>query len=58
MITTGEGGMALTNSKKIYSKLIMFREHGITRDPELISNKKKGAFYKSLGRSPLFEQRC
>ncbi len=56
MITTGEGGMALTNNKKLYSKLKMFREHGITRDQELISKKRGGAFYKSLGRSPQFEQ--
>ena len=56
MITTGEGGMAVTNNKKIYMKLKMYREHGITRDKELISKKSGGAFFKSLGRSPQFEQ--
>lgn len=31
-ITTGEGGMVLTNSKELYEKLVMFRSHGITKD--------------------------
>jgi len=30
-ITTGEGGAVLTNQKKIYEKLTMFRNHGITK---------------------------
>lgn len=31
-ITTGEGGMVLTNSEELYEKLILFRTHGITKD--------------------------
>lgn len=31
-ITTGEGGMVITNDEKLYQKLRMFRGHGITRD--------------------------
>ncbi len=31
-ITTGEGGAVLTNDKKYYEKLLMFRNHGITKD--------------------------
>ncbi|MEW6602966.1 MAG: UDP-4-amino-4,6-dideoxy-N-acetyl-beta-L-altrosamine transaminase [Nitrospirota bacterium] len=31
-ITTGEGGAVLTNNKKFYEKLLMFRNHGITKD--------------------------
>jgi len=30
-ITTGEGGMVTTNSKKYYNKLVMLRNHGIKR---------------------------
>ena len=30
IITTGEGGMAITNNKKIYEKLYRLRTHGIT----------------------------
>ena len=32
-ITTGEGGAVLTNNKKLYEKLFMLRNHGITKDP-------------------------
>jgi len=31
-ITTGEGGMILTDNKEFYDKLKIFRHHGITRD--------------------------
>lgn len=33
-ITTGEGGMILTNNKDFYEKLKIFRHHGIIRKPE------------------------
>ena len=31
-ITTGEGGAVLTNNEEYYKKLIMFRQHGITKN--------------------------
>ncbi len=31
-ITTAEGGAALTNDETLYKKLLMFRNHGITKD--------------------------
>jgi UDP-4-amino-4,6-dideoxy-N-acetyl-beta-L-altrosamine transaminase len=31
-ITTGEGGMVLTNNKEYYQQLTTFRQHGIVRD--------------------------
>jgi perosamine synthetase len=31
-ITTGEGGMVLTNNEEYYQKLLVFRHHGIVRD--------------------------
>ena len=34
MITTGEGGMCMTNSQEIAEKLNRVRSHGITRDPD------------------------
>ena len=37
-ITTGEGGMITTNNKKIYEKLILYRNHGMIRKK---SNKNK-----------------
>jgi UDP-4-amino-4,6-dideoxy-N-acetyl-beta-L-altrosamine transaminase len=32
MITTGEGGAALTNNKNIYDKLILYGNNGVTKD--------------------------
>ncbi len=34
-ITTGEGGMVVTNRKDFYDKLVLLRSHGITRKQEL-----------------------
>ncbi|MDP2641150.1 MAG: UDP-4-amino-4,6-dideoxy-N-acetyl-beta-L-altrosamine transaminase, partial [Candidatus Yanofskybacteria bacterium] len=34
LITTGEGGMVLTNSKTFYESLKIFRSHGIVKKPE------------------------
>lgn len=46
-ITTGEGGMVLTNDEEYYKKLCLFRTHGITRNPEeLIENH--GAWYYEM----------
>ena len=41
MITTGEGGIALTNNKKLFELLKSYRSHGIKRS----INKKKKWFY-------------
>lgn len=35
-ITTGEGGVVVTNSKELYEKMILFRSHGITRNSNLM----------------------
>lgn len=43
-ITTGEGGMVLTNDEELYKKLLYFRTHGITRDTSLME-KNEGAWY-------------
>lgn len=34
-ITTGEGGMVVTNNEELYKRLVLFQSHGITRDEEL-----------------------
>ncbi|MDO8524144.1 MAG: UDP-4-amino-4,6-dideoxy-N-acetyl-beta-L-altrosamine transaminase [bacterium] len=34
-ITSGEGGMVLTNSQEFYEKLKVFRNHGIVKKPEV-----------------------
>lgn len=45
IITTGEGGMVLTNRKDLYDKLIRLRSHGITRDSELMQGESHGPWY-------------
>jgi len=45
IITTGEGGMILTNRKNLYEKLLRLRTHGITRDPALMEGETHGPWY-------------
>lgn len=45
IITTAEGGMALTNNKKLAQKMQLFRSHGVTRDPALMTHKPDGLWY-------------
>ena len=37
-ITTGEGGMVVTNDEQLGDKIRMLRSHGITNDPEELKN--------------------
>lgn len=45
IITTGEGGMALTNDPEIYNHLARLRSHGITRDPAEMTQAPDGPWY-------------
>jgi UDP-4-amino-4,6-dideoxy-N-acetyl-beta-L-altrosamine transaminase len=45
IITTGEGGMAMTNDPELAAKMAMLRTHGITRDPELLHSADEGSWY-------------
>lgn len=45
IITTGEGGMALTSSDELATRLSLLRSHGITRDPALMTEPMHGAWY-------------
>lgn len=47
-ITTGEGGAVLTNSKKYYEKLRLFRTHGVTKDPAQLKNKSLPGWYQEM----------
>ena len=47
-ITTGEGGMIVTNNKELYQKLVLFRSHGITRDENLMTRNDGPWFYQQL----------
>ncbi|MFV8461427.1 UDP-4-amino-4,6-dideoxy-N-acetyl-beta-L-altrosamine transaminase [Vibrio campbellii] len=45
IVTTAEGGAALTNSKELADKMALLRSHGITRDPELMRGESHGGWY-------------
>lgn len=45
IITSGEGGMVLTNSKELFNKLVKLRSHGITRNPEEMVGVSDGPWY-------------
>jgi len=45
IITSGEGGMALTNCGELAARLELLRSHGITRDPVKLSKPDVGGWY-------------
>ncbi|WP_457642748.1 UDP-4-amino-4,6-dideoxy-N-acetyl-beta-L-altrosamine transaminase [Persephonella sp.] len=47
-ITTGEGGAVLTNDDKIYEKLVMFRNHGITKSLKKFEFLSDGEWYYEM----------
>lgn len=45
IITTAEGGMALTNDAELANKMALLRSHGITRDPARMTHAPDGPWY-------------
>ncbi len=45
IITTGEGGMAVTNDDGIATTMNLLRSHGVTRDPALMTGESDGGWY-------------
>jgi len=45
IITTAEGGVATTNDERLSERMQLFRSHGITRNPGLMSNLSEGDWY-------------
>lgn len=45
IITTGEGGMVLTNRQELCDALQLYRSHGITRDPARMTRTADGPWY-------------
>ena len=45
IITTAEGGMALTNNASLAQKMELYRSHGVTRDPSLMQGESDGPWY-------------
>lgn len=46
-VTTGEGGMVLTNNEEYYKKLCLFRTHGITKNLDELE-ENQGAWYYEM----------
>jgi len=47
-ITTGEGGAVLTNRKDLYKKLLVLRNHGVTREKSALLKKDEGPWYYEM----------
>lgn len=47
-ITTGEGGMIVTDNEELYQKMMLFRSHGITRDENLMTRNDGPWFCQQL----------
>ena len=45
-IACGEGGMITTNDKSFYDKLIVLRTHGITKNPDQLTENHGGWYYE------------
>ena len=45
IITSGEGGMALTNNPQLAESMFRLRSHGITRDKQLFKHASDGPWY-------------
>jgi dTDP-4-amino-4,6-dideoxygalactose transaminase len=45
IITTAEGGMAMTNDAQMAARLERLRSHGITRDPAVMEGEPEGPWY-------------
>jgi UDP-4-amino-4,6-dideoxy-N-acetyl-beta-L-altrosamine transaminase len=45
IITTAEGGLATTNNTELAEKMQLFRSHGVTRNPSLMTKLSEGDWY-------------
>jgi UDP-4-amino-4,6-dideoxy-N-acetyl-beta-L-altrosamine transaminase len=45
IVTTAEGGVALTNDHKLSEKMALYRSHGITREQDEMTEASHGAWY-------------
>lgn len=45
-VTTGEGGMIVTDNEEFYGKLLSFRSHGMTRDPDKLTQNDGPWYYE------------
>eukprot|EP00163_Fabomonas_tropica_P033139 TRINITY_DN8589_c0_g2_i1.p1 TRINITY_DN8589_c0_g2~~TRINITY_DN8589_c0_g2_i1.p1 ORF type:complete len:388 (+),score=14.35 TRINITY_DN8589_c0_g2_i1:51-1214(+) len=45
IVTTAEGGMALTNDDELAKQMNLLRSHGVTRDPDIMTREPDGPWY-------------
>ncbi len=45
IVTSGEGGMIVTNNEKLHARLVRLRSHGITRNPAEMVGENHGSWY-------------
>lgn len=45
IVTTGEGGLVVTNRTEWYERMLSLRSHGITRDPNAMTEEAHGPWY-------------
>jgi UDP-4-amino-4,6-dideoxy-N-acetyl-beta-L-altrosamine transaminase len=45
IVTSGEGGMALTRRRELAQRMELLRSHGITRDPQRMTHAPDGPWY-------------
>lgn len=45
IVTTAEGGAALTNDHELAEKMALYRSHGITRDQNMMTEQSHGPWY-------------
>lgn len=47
-VTAGEGGAVLTDNEEYYRKLLLYRSHGMTRDPAQMTKESEGGWYYQM----------
>ncbi|WP_274654166.1 UDP-4-amino-4,6-dideoxy-N-acetyl-beta-L-altrosamine transaminase [Paenibacillus humicola] len=47
-VTSGEGGVIVTDSEHFYERLLLFRSHGITRNRDMMHNTGEGEWYYEM----------
>lgn len=45
-VTTGEGGIIVTDNKEFYERMLLFRSHGVTREPEKLLEHQGPWYYE------------
>lgn len=47
-VTSAEGGAVTTNDSELYRRLLLFRSHGITKNPEMLFRASPGPWYYEM----------